>query len=191
MSGRRTNEGPGKFLIRTPGLQRFGADKGAFAGPLCPRGTALSSTAWRRRAQQRTDLSALSMWPLPRSGAALSTLRSRQSVLRRSVCRCASAGVAAPRRSPLSKQPPGRPSACRSPRRLARPPTTKSDASRFPARHLRCHSRAHLNRSHITARPCPTSCPIAPCSRRPGPRGLALQFLPLCTATLRTLVALA
>lgn len=149
----------------------------------------LSSAAQGGRAQQPTDLSALSVWPLPRSGADLPTLRSRQSVLRRGVCRRASAGVAAPRRSPLSKQPPGRPSACRPPGRLACPPTTKSDASRFPACRPRCHSRGHLHRRHITTRPCPISCPIAPSSRRP--RSLALQFLPLWSATLRTLVALA
>ena len=42
-SGRRIDEGPDKFLERTPGLLQSRAYKGTFAMPLCLQFVALSS----------------------------------------------------------------------------------------------------------------------------------------------------
>src|ERR1700693_1459903 len=99
--GRRTSEGPGRFLERTPGLLHARAHKGTFALPLCPQRTALSSAACGEHGGRRGELSAVQLRALRAAGADLPVLRPRQPVLRGRVRTNSTARVVVPRRAPL------------------------------------------------------------------------------------------
>ena len=142
--GRRTSEGPGRFLERTPGLLHARAHEGTLALPICPQRAALSSAACGEQGGKRGDLSALQLRALRAAGADLPVLRPRQPVLRRGVRADSPARVVVLRRAPLSRQLPWRVSPRRTPARLARA-ACKSDASGVPRPRRRGHSGVDLD----------------------------------------------